>query len=465
MSWFSSLFPFWKPITLPREGQDGTILHAFCWSFDTIRKHMAEIAEAGYTMVQTSPANRCFVGEAGGMEIYGKGKWYYHYQPTDWTIGNYQMGTKQAFARMTEEAKRQGITVLVDVLPNHTAFERTAISRAFIDAVGGKDKLYHANGLNIIEDYNDRYQCTTGAVGGLPDVNTENPLFQHYFLSYINELIALGAGGFRYDTAKHIGLPSDPKDALAKRNNFWPVMTGRESVYGLSLAKKHALFIYGEVLQDKNTKDQEYAHYIGVTASTYGGCLRHALEQKDFRSEDLKSWHHKANPRQLITWVESHDTYCNEGESANLTDAQIRCGWTFLVARASGVPLFFNRPAGSGSGNRWGNNRIGKPGNDNFQHPEVVAANRFRQAMRGERETLFFSPDGSVAEVARGSRGVALVNLGENHSISLPTTLPDGHYTDSVHHANFIVSRGILTGFVETEHSYILKVPLAKPRK
>ena len=262
MSWFSSLFPFWRPITLPREGQDGTILHAFCWSFDTIRKHMAEIAEAGYTMVQTSPANRCFVGEAGGMEIYGNGKWYYHYQPTDWTIGNYQMGTKQAFARMTEEAKRQGITVLVDVLPNHTAFERTAISRAFIDAVGGKDKLYHANGLNIIEDYNDRYQCTTGAVGGLPDVNTENPLFQHYFLSYINELIALGAGGFRYDTAKHIGLPSDPKDALAKRNNFWPVITGRESVYGLSLSKKHALFIYGEVLQDKNTKEQEYAHFI-----------------------------------------------------------------------------------------------------------------------------------------------------------------------------------------------------------
>ena len=72
--------------------------------------------------------------------------------------------------------------------------------------------LYHANGLKPIENYNDRLQCTTCGVGGLPDVNTENPDFQYYFMKYINELIDCGAGGFRYDTAKHIGLPSDPKD-------------------------------------------------------------------------------------------------------------------------------------------------------------------------------------------------------------------------------------------------------------
>lgn len=442
--------------TLPKDKQNGVILHAFCWSFNTIRENMKQIADAGYTMVQTSPANKCFIGEDGGMEIFGKGKWYYHYQPIEWTIGNYQLGTKEEFAAMTAEARKYGITVLVDVLPNHTAFDRSAVTRNFIDAVGGKDELYHANGLNEIQDYNDRYQCTTGAMGGLPDVNTENPKFQYYFMSYINDLIANGAGGFRYDTAKHIGLPSDPKDKKSPRNNFWEVATGREAIQGLTLANKDNLFIYGEVLQDKNVKEKEYSRYIGLTASAYGSVLREALIQRDFKKNDLKSWHHKANPKQLITWVESHDTYCNAGESAGMSDALVRCGWTLLAARSTGVPLFLSRPDGSSPENRWGNNRIGARGNDNFMHPEVIAANKFRQAMAGEKETLYYSADGKVMEVARGTKGVALVNVGEASEVTIRTSLPDGTYTDVVHHYRFIVSKGKLSGKMDKECSYIL---------
>ena len=442
--------------TLPKDKQNGVILHAFCWSFNTIRENMKQIADAGYTMVQTSPANKCFIGEDGGMEIFGKGKWYYHYQPIEWTIGNYQLGTKEEFAAMTAEARKYGITVLVDVLPNHTAFDRSAVTQNFIDAVGGKDELYHANGLNEIQDYNDRYQCTTGAMGGLPDVNTENPKFQYYFMSYINDLIANGAGGFRYDTAKHIGLPSDPKDKKSPRNNFWEVATGREAIQGLTLANKDNLFIYGEVLQDKNVKEKEYSRYIGLTASAYGGVLREALIQRDFKKNDLKSWHHKANPKQLITWVESHDTYCNAGESAGMSDALVRCGWTLLAARSTGVPLFLSRPDGSSPENRWGNNRIGARGNDNFMHPEVIAANNFRQAMAGEKETLYYSADGKVMEVARGTKGVALVNVGEASEVTIRTSLPDGTYTDVVHHYRFTVSKGKLSGKMDKECSYIL---------
>lgn len=244
-----------------------TILHAWCWSFNTIKDNMKDIADAGYTFVQTSPANMCFVGENGGMQIFGDGKWYYHYQPIAWSIGNYQLGTRDEFKAMCAEAEKYGVRVIVDVLPNHTAFDTSAVTEEFIKAVGGRDKLYHANGLNEIKDYNDRYQCTTGAMGGLPDVNTENPDFQYYFMTYINDLIACGADGFRYDTAKHIGLPSDPLDEKSKENDFWPVATGRKAVKGLTLAKKDSLFIYGEVLQDKNVKEQEYAEYFGMCAS------------------------------------------------------------------------------------------------------------------------------------------------------------------------------------------------------
>lgn len=67
------LLVFGQQTTLPKDKQHGAILHAFCWSFQTIKDNMKQIADAGFTMVQTSPANKCFVGDDGGLEIFGKG--------------------------------------------------------------------------------------------------------------------------------------------------------------------------------------------------------------------------------------------------------------------------------------------------------------------------------------------------------------------------------------------------------
>ena len=82
---------------------DGAILQAFCWNFNTIKQSLPDIAAAGYTAVQTSPINACLEGEDGGMELYGDGKWYYHYQPTDFKIGNYQLGTRDEFKALCKE--------------------------------------------------------------------------------------------------------------------------------------------------------------------------------------------------------------------------------------------------------------------------------------------------------------------------------------------------------------------------
>ena len=284
-------------------------------------------------------------------------------------------------------------------------------------------------------------------MGGLPDVNTENPDFQYYYLQYVNDLINLGARGFRYDTAKHIGLPSDPLDPKAERNNFWPVATGREAAKGLSLLMPDSLFIYGEVLQDKNVKELEYSEYMDLTASSYGHALRQALDSASYSGADLTHWHHPADPSRLVTWVESHDTYCNAHESAHLEDEQIRMGWVFLASREDGTPLFFSRPAGSSRNNYWGNNRIGAAGNDEYRHPEVAAANHFRRAMAGEPETVVASADGAVVGVARGSRGNALINFtGLERSVDLPTTLADGSYTDRVYGRRWEVSGGRIRG-------------------
>jgi len=445
--------------------EDEVILHAWSWSFDTIAANMNRIAAAGYDIVQTSPAQTCFVGEDGGMALFSqpddsvRGKWYYYYQPTDWKVGNYMLGTRDQLKAMCDSAAKYGVRVIVDVLPNHTAVDRSAIKASLDSAVGGRENLFHAAGLTPITDYNDRLQCTTGEMGGLPDVNTENPDFQAYYMTYVNDLLSLGVRGFRYDTAKHIGLPSDPKDPKAERNNFWDVATGREAAKGVQLAlPADSLFIYGEVLQDRNVKETEYAEYMDLCASGYGHALRKALEEHNTNAADLTDWHHPVSPDHLVTWVESHDTYCNAHESADLTDDQIRAGWVWLAARQHGRPLFYSRPAGSTRENYWGNNRIGARGNDEFFHPEVVAANHFRKDMKGYPEQLFFSEDGSIGEVARGSKGAAVVNFTDaDQQVSIKTTLPAGKYTDAVHNTSFEVSSdSILTGSVAPLSTYLL---------
>ena len=446
----------------PNATNTETILHVWSWNFPTIAVNMKQIADAGFTMLQTSPVNACFSPEGGNIKILDdkEGNWYHYYQPTDWTIGNNIVGTEEEMKAMLDSAKKYDIRVLVDVLPNHTAFDIDLVTDEFYAAVGGRDKMFHTHGLEDISDYNDRTQCTHQGVGGLPDVNTENPLFQKYYMQFVNKLVNMGVRGFRYDTAKHIGVHSDPLDTEAgvKENDFWDVATGRKEVLGVSLAIPYdSLFVYGEVLQDKNVPEEEYASYFGQTASSYGHVLREVLAKRSAKDIDLLDWYHRAAPEFLTTWVESHDTYCNANESAGLTDAQIRTGWVFLTARQNGTPLFYSRPMNSTRENYFGDNLLGARGNDEFFHPEVVAVNKFRQAMEGQVEDVQIAESGEVIVVNRGDKGAAVINfaLAEN-AVELATALPDGEYKDQVYGTAFAVENGVLKGAAQPETTYIL---------
>ena len=437
--------------------QDGAILHAWCWSFNTIKENMKDIAAAGFTTVQTSPANECKdtysnMKLMGNDEVNGTdGCWWWQYQPTDWKIGNYQLGTRDDFKAMCAEADKYGIKVIVDVIPNHTTPDLPKVSQNLYNAVGGKDNLYHANGFKKITQWGNRYECTTGEMGGLPDVNTENPDFQAYFLKYLNDLIACGADGFRYDTAKHIGVPSDPLDAKSTRNNFWPVVTGEESANGVTLSDKN-VFTYGEVLQGDNVPESEYAKYMRMTASSYGETLRGAVTGNSFDVNSISNWRH-ASPGRLVTWVESHDTYCNAGVSSRMTDEQLRLAWAVIAARKDGTPLFYSRPDGSdgANGNRWGNNVLGAKGNDQFKSTEVKEVNLFRNAMAGKSEYLRNpGKDSQILQIDRGNEGTVIINLKEESvNINSDTKMKDGTYKDQVSGRTFTVSNGKISGTLD----------------
>ena len=128
-----------------------------------------------------------------------------------------------------------------------------------------------------------------------------------------------------------------------------------------------------------------------------------------------------------------------------------------MTARQYGTPLFYSRPDGSSLENVWGNNVAGAKGNDEFKHPEVVAVNKFRTAMSGQKEALYFNENQTVVEVARGDQGVALVNISnDKQQIKLPTTLKNGTYYDVVYNTKFVVKNNILSGTLKPFTSYIL---------
>ncbi|HCA05272.1 MAG TPA: hypothetical protein DEO32_05180 [Ruminococcaceae bacterium] len=407
---------------------DGAILQAFSWDFNTIKASIPDIAAAGFSAVQTSPVNECLKGDGGGMELYGDGKWYYHYQPTDFKIGNYQLGTRDEFKEMCAEAHKYGVKVIVDVIANHTTTTLSEVSQNLIKAGGGSlETLFHKGNSNDISDYSDRLQCTTYKMGGLPDINTERPSYQDYFINFLNDCIACGADGFRHDTAKHIGLPDDPKENDGFKNNFWERVTKE-------IDNADKMFIYGEVLQGGNDRIDDYVKAIGrTTSSVYGSKIRSALVNNFIDTASVSEYWIE-DPSHIVTWVESHDNYINDGTWAQLSDDRVIAGWAIIASRKDGTPLFFSRPYGSSIEDEWGMNRIGAQGSDEYKDSRVKAVNFFRTAMKGEDEKLVNPGNKETAlMIERGKKGAVIVNIDTQElKTGFEINLPDGEYTDRV---------------------------------
>lgn len=417
---------FWSQHTQKVEMKDGAILHAWCWSFDTIKDNLPAIKKAGYTSIQTSPINQVVEGENGSKALTN---WYYHYQPTDYTIGNYQLGTEADFKALTKEADKYGLHIIVDAVVNHTTSDVAAVSPK-IKALG---KWTHGN--EGIKDFGDRYQLTQKSLLGLYDLNTQNKAVQEYLLAYLKRAVADGADGFRYDAAKHIELPKE------YGSDFWSV-----------ILNNGAQFQYGEILQGSTSKEADYAKLMGVTASDYGEFIRNSLRQEEAYAEDLIDFQAPGVPEdRLVTWVETHDTYANDnGESTNLTDQDITLGWSLIASRKEGAPLFYSRPVGGGGQNdRFpGQSEIGDAGSDLFKNKTIVAINHFRNTMNGRDEYLHnIGDDQGLVMIERGGKGAIITNLAsENKTFSTSTKLADGSYKDTVSGKVYKVSGKTLKG-------------------
>ncbi|RYQ33322.1 Ig-like domain-containing protein [Bifidobacterium pseudolongum] len=429
---------------LTKDMRDGATLHTFMWSFQTIKEHMEEIAQAGYTSIQINN-----VSAVKDNSELGKGNWYlnwyYIYQPINTTIGNYILGSEDEFKEMCDIAHQHGVRVIVDAVANHFTSEWEVIDPSWQN----KDYFHPQAPIN---DYNDREDCTQNTLSGLWDLNTQNSEVAQRMAEFYRKVIADGADGFRYDAAKHIELT----------NEFGG------SQYWNTILPNGAQYQYGEVLQDKNVRETDYAAMFndssinggGVTASDYGQEMRNSMNDRSVNTRFFTDFRLNAPVNQLVTWIESHDNYCDR-QSEKFTEQQVRTAWATMNARGKAMTLFFNRPYASGGTQEWFSekSKIGDVGSDDWKQPGVVASNHFRNAMVGNDENIQncggdhcvmverFKSDGNASN---DGVLVATTERGGQDLAGMSTKLDNGTYKDEVSGSTITVSGGKITsGSVE----------------
>ena len=439
---------------LPKDMKDGATLHAFEWSFKTIMENIPDIAKAGYTSIQTEPIVKIKDNRKLGTGNWYL-NWYYVYQPTDMSIGNYVVGSEDEFKEMCKLAHQYGLRIIVDSVSNHFTSD--------FDVIEGKWKnkaYYHED--KQISDYNNREDCTQHKLSGLWDLNTQDDTVTKGMHDLLVQTVADGADGFRYDAAKHIELSDE-------------VFGGKQSHYWDTILQNGAQYQYGEVLEDANVREADYANLFnsssprggGITDSSYGHEVRNAVQFKNLGASHFTS-HSKVTEDKSVNWVESHDNFAN-GEAnipQELSDEWIKYGWAGVTAQKNGMSLFFDRPYkdggtygtggkgtyGNGSGPFTENSKLGDAGSDLWKDPEVVAVNHFRNAMVGEDSNISNCGDDNCLMVERyaGSASqdgmvVANANGSDKNLAGQSTKLANGTYTDEVTGSTLTVSGGKVT--------------------
>ena len=444
---------------LPKDMKDGATLHAFEWSFKTIMENIPDIAKAGYTSIQTEPIVKIKDNRKLGTGNWYL-NWYYVYQPTDMSIGNYVVGSEDEFKEMCKLAHQYGLRIIVDSVSNHFTSD--------FDVIEGKWKnkaYYHED--KQISDYNNREDCTQHKLSGLWDLNTQDDTVTKGMHDLLVQTVADGADGFRYDAAKHIELSDE-------------VFGGKQSHYWDTILQNGAQYQYGEVLEDANVREADYANLFnsssprggGITDSSYGHEVRNAVQFKNLGASHFTS-HSKVTEDKSVNWVESHDNFANGAANIpqELSDEWIKYGWAGVTAQKNGMSLFFDRPYkdggtygtggvgtyGNGSGPFTENSKLGDAGSDLWKDPEVVAVNHFRNAMVGEASNVSNCGDDNCLMVERyaGSAAqdgmvVANANGSDKNLAGQSTKLANGTYTDEVTGSTITVSGGkVISGTVK----------------
>lgn len=433
--------------TLRDKVGDGVMLHAFNWSYNTIKENLPAIAAAGYTTVQTSPVQQPKDYSTSGDVT---GQWWKLYQPISFHIAEESwLGTKDDLKSLCDEADKYGIKIICDIVSNHIANADEDRPNVVSNQVKKYEPEFYKKRKTYTRTYTGHANDSSvqavvqGHVSSCPDLVTNDTAVQGYIINLLKECIDCGVDGFRFDAAKHIETEDDGEYA----SDYWKNITTSASSY-YTQKTGDDLYIYGEILNNcgADRSYSSYTKYINVTDNKTGDAVLYNVTKGKASTATNAKYKSGVAASNAVLWAESHDTY--EGSSgssgfsntAGISDENVVKAWAIVASRKDSTALFFARP---------GTALMGNISTDStYKSTAVSEINKFHNLFVGQSEKLGSS--GDIAYVARGTSGIVLSNCnGTNASVSISGTgLADGKYTDTVSGAEFTVANGLLTGSI-----------------
>ena len=415
--------------------QEGVILHCFSWNIDNIISYLPQIAEAGFSSIQTSPLQPQLDYYQNGN---WKDQWWKLYQPMGFTVADDNqnvLGSKDDLKRLCEEADKYGINVIVDAVLNHLGGGNSEQLNSNVKNY--EPEIYNQNlihtGVGFVDD-SSAYKVIKGYQGGFPDIQTENQIVQDAALDMLKEYVDLGVDGFRFDAAKHIETPSDTEEL---RSDYWDYVLDNTSLYAEEKYNKD-IYYYGEILNTPgNSRSFSwYTDLFSITDNRTGNNIRGAVNSKNVSQAASDVYLTGEDSDKLVLWAESHDTYSNDShESTYVSMKDINKTYAIVGSKTSSS-LYFVRP---------NNDTVfGEVGDKSFLSDEVKAINKFHNYFNNssidiESTTNYVVTNRCFDEEHYGS---VIVDVTENGSLSELnlSRFKDGTYLDLVSNSNVVIS-------------------------
>lgn len=274
------------------------IIDALEWSLRDIINAIPDIAEKGYTGVQTSPVQP----HKEIMEQYRHDEWYKLFQPLGFSIGN-DLGTKEDLIELCEVAHKYNVKIYVNTILNHMANldgNHESEPAKEVDPILLENEGFWKD-KNIIQNWEDRWQCVNWC-NKLAALDLRNKDLEKIVVDFLNEMIDCGVDGFRLDALKHIMLPSEGSDFLNIFKEDANVLHNREN-----------LTIYGELIHINDMNLLEQYIQCGIKPMIN-------LSDIAYRFRD------EGKTDQIYTFFESADSFLNKddfGWSRKLDDKVI----------------------------------------------------------------------------------------------------------------------------------------------
>jgi alpha-amylase len=383
----------------------------FEWKYASVATECATtLGPAGYGYVQVSPPAEHIQGS----------QWWTSYQPVGYRIAG-RLGDRTAFRNMVDACHAAGVKVVVDAVINHMAAGGGTGTGGSSYTKYGYPGLYSSYDFDDctsrVVDYTDRWNVQHCELVGLADLDTGEEYVRKTIAGYLNDLLGLGADGFRIDAAKHIDAAdlANIKSRLTNPGVYWK----QEVIYGA-----------GEAVQPT-----EYTGNGDVQEFRYAYDLKRVLNNENlaYLKNYGEGWGY-LNGSGAGVFVDNHDTERN-GSTLNYENgASYTLANVFMLAYPYGAPDV-------NSGYEWSDADAGPPNGGTVdacwqngwkcQHawPEILRMVAFRNATRGQAVTDWWDDGGDAIAFGRGSKGYVAINH-ESGSLSrtYQTSLPAGAY-------------------------------------